>query len=457
MPRSAYVLLAAAVVLPLAFAAQLPNDEPLLPSTPYDYDGIVLPPHLQAPPVQNADNTPDDNALTDEGATLGRVIFYDRRLSANGFVSCASCHMQQFGFSDPNVLSVGFEGGETGRHSMGLSFSRYYASGHMFWDERAGSLEEQALMPIQDAVEMGMTLDEVVARMEEAPFYGPLFADAFGTPDITPDRIGKALAQFSRSIVPFNTRYDEGRAQQPPGPPGQQPLATLTDAENRGMATFFGPARCSMCHAGDLFVLAIPANNGLDAEFTDEGTGGGRFKSPSLRNVGLTAPYMHDGRFATLEEVVEHYDNGIQESPFLDPRLDGRGLSLTEQQKADLVAFLHTLTDETLATDVRWSDPFAIDTATDPKADAFAVRFDAPFPNPARGAVTFRYRLPQPGPATLAVYDVSGREVARLMGGWQAPGEQQVRWNADGLAAGVYAARLTTSAGTETQRVTVVR
>ena len=457
MPRSVLLLLAAAAVLPLAFAAQVPDDQPLLPATPYDYDGIALPAHLQASSVQNMDNTPDDNVLTDAGATLGRVIFYDRRLSANGFRSCSSCHLQENGFSDPSPFSVGFEGGLTGRNSMGLAFSRYYASGHAFWDERAGSLEEQALMPIQDPVEMGMTLEEVVSRMEEAPFYGPLFADAFGTAEITPERIGKALAQFSRSIVAFDTRYDAGRALQPPGPPGQQPLATLTAAENRGMATFFGPARCSMCHAGDLFVLPEPANNGLDAEVTDAGAGGGRFKAPSLRNVGLTGPYMHDGRFNTLEDVVEHYDSGIQESPDLDPRLDGRGLNLSDEQKADLVAFLHTLTDESLATDIRWSDPFAIENATEAPTPSLAARLDAPFPNPARGAVTFRYTLQQPGHASLAVYDVAGRRVALLAEGFQPADAQTVRWNAEGLAAGIYVARLTTPGGTRTQRVTVVQ
>ena len=457
MSHSALILLAAAILLPLAFAAQLPSDEPVLPSTPYDYDGIVLPVHLRAPPVQNMDNTPDDNVLTDAGATLGRVIFYDRRLSQNGFASCSSCHLQAFGFSDPSALSVGFEGGLTGRHSMGLAFSRYYASGHAFWDERASSFEEQALMPIQDPVEMGMTLDDVVSRMEETTFYSSLFYDAFGSGEITPDRIGKALAQFSRSIVAFDTRYDEGRAQQPPGPPGQQPLATLTAAENRGMATFFGPARCSMCHAGDLFVLSEPANNGLDAEITDEGAGNGRFKAGSLRNIGITAPYMHDGRFSTLEEVVEHYNSGIQESIHLDPRLRGNGLNLSDGQKADLVAFLQTLTDESLATDVRWSDPFAIENAAETPAPSLAARFDAPFPNPARGAVAFRYALQQPGHAALAVYDVSGRRVALLAEGWQPADEQTVRWNADGLAPGVYVARLTTPGGTQTQRVTVVR
>ena len=457
MPRLAYVLAAAAAVLPLAFAAQLPSDEPVLPSTPFDYDGIELPAHLQAAAVQNTDNTPDDNVLTDAGATLGRVLFYDSRLSQNGSVSCASCHVQANGFSDPSRFSAGFEGGLTGRNSMGLAFSRYYASGHAFWDERAGSFEEQALMPIQDPVEMGMTLDEVVARIDGTPFYGPLFADAFGTDEVTPERIGKALAQFARSIVPFDTRYDEGRALQPPGPPGQTPLSTLTESENRGMAIFFGPARCSMCHAGDLFVLPEPANNGLDSTITDEGAGDGRFKSPSLRNIGLTAPYMHDGRFATLEEVLDHYDSGIKESPSLDPRLDGRGLNLTEQEKADVIAFLHTLTDESLATDVRWSDPFAIENAAEPTAPSLAARFDAPFPNPARGAVTLRYALAQPGHATLAVYDVTGRRVALLADGWQRADEQTARWDASGLAAGVYVARLTTPGGTQTHRVTVVR
>ena len=336
--------------------------EPVLPATPYDYSGIALPSYLDRPGIRNRDNTPDDNPITDAGATLGRVLFYDARLSQNQTVSCASCHRPEHGFSDPDRLSAGFQGEQTARNSMGLSFARFYGNGQFFWDERTRSLEHQTLMPIEDLVEMGMTLDALAVRLEATTFYPDLFADAFGTPEITSERVSRALSQFIRSIVATRTRYDAARQAQG-GLPGRS-APGLTDQENRGLELFFGSARCAQCHQGDLFVGTHATSNGLDATITDEGAGRGRFKTVSLRNVALTAPYMHDGRFATLEEVVEHYDSGIQRSPGLDNILRGSGgallrLGLSADDRAALVAFLNTLTDSTLATDPRWSDPFA--------------------------------------------------------------------------------------------------
>ena len=361
MLRLAAALGLGALVLQTDFTARRGEPAPVLPRTPYGYAAIPLPAHLQTPPNRVADNTPRDNPITDAGATLGRVLFYDTRLSRNGTRSCGSCHHQAHGFADTTRFSVGFDGQPTARNAMALSFARFYEPGHYFWDERAATLEDQTLMPIQDPVEMGLTLDEAVARVEAAPFYPPLFADAFGTPEVTPERISKALAQFVRSIVAPNTRYDRARAERP-GRTGQ-PLPGLTDEENRGLAIFFGPGHCSECHGGDLMITDRPLANGLDAHPADRGAGFGRFKVGSLRNVALTAPYMHDGRFATLEEVVAHYDSGIQPHGALFPALrqgDGRPLRLhlTAKDRAALVAFLRTLTDETLATDPRWSDPF---------------------------------------------------------------------------------------------------
>ena len=334
--------------------------EPTLPATPYDYDGIALPSYLDRADVLDRDNTPDDNPITDAGATLGRVLFYDVRLSKNQAVSCATCHRQEHGFSDPDRLSAGFDGEPTARNSMGLSFARFYGNGQMFWDERTRSLEHQTLMPIEDLVEMGMTLDELAVRLGATAFYPDLFANAFGTPEITSERVSLALSQFVRSIVATRTRYDAARQAQG-GPPGR-PAPGLTDQENRGLGLFFGSARCSQCHIGDLFVGTHATSNGLDSVITDQGAGRGRFKTVSLRNVALTAPYMHDGRFATLEDVLRRYSTGIQPSPGLNLR--GRGgrpfrPDFTADERAALVAFLNTLTDSTLATDPRWSDPFA--------------------------------------------------------------------------------------------------
>ena len=362
--RLASLVLVSVVTVGAAFATRVAGT-PVLPETPYDYAGAELPDHLRHVSVLRWDNTPDDNPITDAGATLGRVLFYDVRLSQNGTVSCASCHRQEHGFSDPRPLSIGFRGEPTDRSSMALAFARYDRTRRFFWDGRARTLEDLALEPIQDPVEMGMTLDELEARLEATAFYPDLFADAFGTPEVTSGRVAQALSQFVRSIVASNSRYDAARRAEPER--FGRALAGLTEQENRGLELFFGEGRCEQCHSGDMFMGTGPTNNGLDSTSTDPGVGGGRsgrggFKTVSLRNVELTAPYMHDGRFATLEEVVDHYSAGVRNSPSLDPRLrrGGRPIrpAFTDDERAALVAFLRTLTDTTLTTDPRWSDPF---------------------------------------------------------------------------------------------------
>ncbi|MEO1021722.1 MAG: cytochrome c peroxidase [Bacteroidota bacterium] len=335
---------------------------------PFNYSNPDLPDYFTIGINADLDHTPAGNPVTDWGATLGRVLFYDTQLSANNTLSCASCHKQNEGFSDQITLSVGFEGGETGRNSMGLSNARYYESGHFFWDERAESLEEQVLLPIQDPVEMGLSLEELVARVSNQSYYPVLFTQAFGDDEITTDRISRALSQFVRSIVSYQSKYDEGRAlvNRP-----NDDFPNFTELENLGKRLFFSPeTQCSNCHVGDVFVGDRARNNGLDAMLTDFGVGGvsgnnndnGEFKTGSMRNIEHTAPYMHDGRFATLEEVVEHYNSGVQNSPDLDNRLRVNGqprqLNLTEQEKEALVLFMKTLTDIGLSSDPKYSNPF---------------------------------------------------------------------------------------------------
>ena len=355
-----------------------------LPDEPFDYTSLNLPAHFTnnvpganlPTSINGTDNTPTNNQITNDGATLGRVLFYDKKLSANGTIACASCHQQDKGFSDDAVLSLGFAGGTTGRHSMTLINSRFYQRGRFFWDERASTLEEQVLMPFQDAVEMGMTLDEVVNTVESQTYYPELFEKAFGSTEVTSERISLALAQFVRSIVSYSSKYDAGRANA--AAPGAN-FSNFTAEENLGKNLFFatipnGGGACFGCHTTEAFISANPGpqNNGLDASSTtDLGAGSvftnpifvGRFKTSTLRNIELTAPYMHDGRFATLEEVVEHYNSGIQNHPTLSPALTDANnnpirLNFTPEEKAALVAFLKTLTDNTLASEEKWSDPF---------------------------------------------------------------------------------------------------
>ena len=340
----------------------------LLPATSFNYAAPVLPVAFLVNPILAQDNTPATNFTTDAGATLGRVLFYDKRLSTNQTVSCSSCHQREHGFSDPRPFSVGFNGGLTGRNSMGLSNARWYQRRHFFWDERAASLEDQVLQPIQNSVEMGMTLEALTNRLAVEPFYTNLFAKTFGSTTVTSGRISQALAQFVRSIISVQSKYDTGVSNN---------FANFTAQEDLGRRIFLGqvgnpPATCAACHGTDNFVPG-PAlnNNGLEFPFVDLGVGGitgnpadnGKFKVPSLRNIELTAPYMHDGRFTNLEQVVEFYNSGVVANPNLSPPLRNpngtvRRLNLTPLQKAALVAFLRTLTDPNLATNEKYSDPF---------------------------------------------------------------------------------------------------
>jgi cytochrome c peroxidase len=348
-----------------------PTPPPATPSFPaqmFDYVAYAvtnLPQHIRT--IPNADNTPANNPITNPGANLGRVLFYDKRLSANDTVSCASCHLQAAGFSDPEKLSRGFLGGHTARNSMGLSNARFYARGRFFWDERAATLEIQTLLPIQDSIEMGLTLQQMEAKLAGISIYPPLFQAAFGTPDVTADRVSRALSQFVRAMVTYQSKFDQAFALGVNGTPNFS--AVFTPEELRGQALFGGGPGglgCNRCHGTAAHISVLPENNGLDAVFTDAGAGRGRFKSPSLRNIEVTAPYMHDGRFATLEEVIEFYNSGVQDSPDLSPLMrEGnlptgavRRLNLTPQQKADLKAFMLTLTDRTFLADPAFSNPF---------------------------------------------------------------------------------------------------
>lgn len=296
---------------------------------------------------------PADNPLTEEGVALGRHLFFDRRLSSNGEQSCASCHDPRAAFSDRVALSRGAEGDMGQRNAMplfNLAWHPAYA-----WDGTKRAVREQALAAMTNPIEMNAHVIDVAATLGADPRVRADFAAAFGSEEITGERIGKALEQFLLTLVSHRSRFDAALAGK----------AELTAEEKRGFELFvteYDPARgkngadCFHCHGGVLFSDFTAKNNGLDLVATDPGaqnaTGRaddrGRFKTPSLRNVELTAPYMHDGRFRTLEEVVAHYDHGVQRAANLDPNLakhpkSGLGLSADDQRA--LVAFLKTLTD----------------------------------------------------------------------------------------------------------------
>lgn len=336
-----------------------------------DYSATGLPAYFDRT-VTALDNAPPADAAADRVATLGRVLFYDLRLSTNDRASCAACHQQALGFTDSMRFSNGISSaGTTDFHAMRLGNLRYWQPGSTFWNRRVASVEAQASQPLHSLVEMGWGgpaggFDALIRKMAATPYYPPLFAWAFGSATITEARMQQALAQFTRAMIARSSRWDTGYAQvfsaTAPGRALDVDLPNFTAAENRGRHLFMTPvgrggAGCSACHVPPTFALAGTAHsNGLDAGETR------LFKAPSLRNVGLTGPYMHDGRFATLAEVVDFYDSGVQDGPALDDRLRQQGrpqrLNLPVADRAALVAFLMTLNDRVLITDARFSDPF---------------------------------------------------------------------------------------------------
>ncbi len=344
--------------------AQIETYQPSLPATPYNYSNVSLPSAFTSSPMNFFNSISSSNPITDAGATLGRVLFYDRQISRNNKVSCASCHQQEFAFANNTQFSKGLYNELTTRNSMAIINMRF--SFRFFWDLRSVTLENQVLEPIKNHVEMDMSLEDVVDKVKLISYYPELFQDAFGTTEVTTQRISYALSQFLHSMVSYQSKYDQGV---------DNNFADYTQLEMDGKDLFFsGTVNCNHCHFTVNFFGNQPAVNGLDAIYTDNGLGtltgdpadDGKFKIPTLRNIEMTAPYMHDGRFATLEEVIEHYNSGIQAHPNLDDRLTVEGqiggtpkqYNMTTYQKQSLVAFLKTLTDHSFLTDVRFSDPF---------------------------------------------------------------------------------------------------
>ena len=314
----------------------------------------ATPYHLTISQFAPQPDLPRDNPLTGEGVALGGKLFFDRRLSADNSESCATCHRPNSAFTEPRRFSRGVDGEIGTRNAPALENLAWKSS--FFWDGRAATLREQVLQPIQNPNEMHESLANAVAKVSADRDYHRLFANAFGSPEISPDKIARALEQFLLVQVSFDSKYDRVMNGQ----------ASFTAQEQRGFELFnteYDPyhgqygADCFHCHGGPLFQSQNFANNGLDSAFTDLGRykithragDGGKFAVPSLRNVAVTAPYMHDGRFRTLDEVVEHYCTGMKRSATLDPNLakhpDG-GLPLSTDDKRALVAFLKTLTDE---------------------------------------------------------------------------------------------------------------
>ncbi|MBU2020064.1 MAG: cytochrome-c peroxidase [Bacteroidetes bacterium] len=315
-------------------------------------------------------NLPLDNPLTIAKVELGRRLFYDRALSLDNSISCATCHRQENAFSDPRPVSRGVGGAMGDRNSMAIVNMAYNTNG-FFWDGRQTLLRHQAIDPIMNPVEMKETIDRVINKLNINPINKIFFLRAFGETEITEQQIGFALEAFMLTLVSDDSKFDRylaGKVQ-------------LSDSELRGFNLFkqeyneFFPddsgGDCFHCHGSNNFQVNVYRNNGLDFEneFEDLGrenvtknaNNRAQFKAPTLRNIAVSGPYMHDGRFQTLEQVIDHYNNGVKLSSTLDGALQasqGTGLQLNSQEKADIINFLHSLTDHQFLNNPKFSDPF---------------------------------------------------------------------------------------------------
>jgi len=399
-----------------------------------DLDSLFNYANQDIPDYITRDNT-NNNLIDDKTATLGRVLFYDKNLSSNGSISCASCHLQERAFGDPEVQSIGVNG-LTGRHSMRLVNPRFSDEVHFFWDERALTLEQQTTQPIQDHLEMGYSgtngdpnLEDLIEHMGSLDYYQTLFSFAYGDATITEDRMQQALAQFIRSIQSFDSAFDEGLEATNDL---VAPFPNFTAQENQGKLLFLNPpgpgggAGCASCHQPPEFSIdRFTTNNGV---ITVAGMPGEiditNMRAPSLRDVinpdgTVNSPLMHDGSFTSLLEVVNHY-NSIPDNPentLLDARLEGPGgqpqqLNLSGAQKQAIIAFLGTLTGSDIYTNEKWSDPFDPDGSIEVIGGNLGIsEIDVMptisiYPNPLVNRTILETDLDG---FRLRIYDISGR------------------------------------------------
>lgn len=345
----------------LASGCEAPYDFIPAPANPYP---APTPYVLNIPPNLPGAELPADNPMTLEGIALGRRLFYDPILSGDSSQSCSSCHAQSFGFSDNNKqFSTGIDGLEGNMNAMTIINPFYDAL--FFWDGRAPSLEEQAGMPVENPIEMHETWENNLVKLKNHPMYPVWFGQAFGDEEITKDRAIKAIAQFEKTFLSANSKYDKFIRHEVGG--------DFTEQEFNGYVIFFSEkGDCFHCHSAGLLTDNLFHNNGLDSLLTEDNRGlygttdnpadWGKFKTPTLRNIEVSGPYMHDGRFASLEEVIDFYSEGPFHNPTVDPLIikepHSNGLNLTAQEKSDLLAFLKTLTDDDFLNNPELASPW---------------------------------------------------------------------------------------------------
>jgi len=342
----------------LTVSCKKEESESIYKPTPYNLDVPQVFADRILPPL-----IPSDNTLTNEGVQLGRKLFYDPILSGDGTQSCADCHKQSNAFADNLRFSVGIDGIEGTITSMPIFNAAWNFGEQFFWDGRAINLEDQALQPVTNPIEMHNTWEKAVSDLQNHAEYPELFQNAFKTDVITKELVAKAIAQFERILVSANSRFDKHLLNE----------IILTEDELEGFNIFMDETKgdCFHCHGSDMNPIWSDNsfhNNGLDADVLNTGLGVitgnpadyGKFKSPSLRNLSFTAPYMHDGRFETLDEVINHYSEGLVFSPTIDPlmkKVNEGGVHLTADEKAKLKAFLVSLSDNDFITNPDFQAP----------------------------------------------------------------------------------------------------
>lgn len=441
-----------------AFELPPTNDTMILdlPDELLNYRDIDFPDHVLDFISGWGADTSSLSTMTDEGATLGRALFYDVKLSGDNTLSCGSCHKQEFSFADDVALSDGIDGQFTNRNSSQLNDLAWQFGPSFFWDMRAFSLEEAVVQPILATNELGKTIPNLIAKLENTAYYPPLFEAAFGASEITEEGIASALAQFINSMTTFNSRFDQEFGNE---------LAGFTESEINGFLLF--NTNCEMCHfsphfgagATGFLDIFMGGTNGLDSVITDLGAGewmgdpffNGVFKGPSLKNIAVTAPFMHDGRFETLADVIDFYSEGVQfnENSMFNWMFGESftGYNFTPTEKADLEAFLNTLTDETFFTNEKWSNPWtpAVNNTQNPSPSPFEVKV---FPNPAGDFFNIKIDNLKFTAINFALFNALGQKIRTLK-----ITDAEFVIERDGLPAGVYTLILSKDTESRTKKI----
>ncbi len=424
-----------------------------LPSEPYNYQDLNFPEHVLNFISGWGADTSSLATLTNEGATLGRALFYDVRLSGDNTLSCGSCHKQEFSFADNVALSDGIDGQFTNRNSSQLNDLGWQLGHSFFWDMRSSNLEDAVLQPILATNELGKNIPNLIAKLENSIYYPQLFEDAFGSPEITEDAIASALAQFIRSMTTFNSRFDQET---------ETGFNGFSESEMNGFQLF--SSSCEICHFSphfgsgggmDFFI----GTNGLDAVYTDLGAGewmgdpffNGVFKGPTLKNIAVTGPFMHDGRFETLSEVIDFYSEGIQfnENSMFSWMFGETftGFQFSDEEKEDLESFLNTLTDNDFLTHEKWSNPWAATVSIDPlhESDLFEIKV---FPNPVGDFFNIEIENPEFKKLNIELYNVNGQIIKSAI-----TNGTEIKIERDALPSGVYKLLISDGVNSQTKKV----